>query len=385
MLEKIAKNIINQDSYPIFNTPADVKEKLDYYRSLFNKTHDLTEQQFEELKRNISTFFNIKPTRLLKTLPTRLVRISNNNRICATEKKELGYLTNISQLLAPPITFTNYGRCNINEQQVVYCSINEASAYWEAKPQNGDVITISHFELKPNVYYNCASILKEKNQNPKIEHWVQEVYYMVEDFFVDVFSLDVSRDRPKDYVFSAMLSSDQIFYPITSEKNIEAIMYPSVQKKKFGQNVAIRQDVLFEKYNLLGVETRFILKEYEDVSPETDDLTTDNLISSFGTKTFNFNTGEILHKENVNEIFKLFREMQLHGENQVRIDNPMNKKNFAFDLSSESGSVMEKRKTKLYPNDRVIVVYQNGNKKHNVKYKTIKEDIEKGLCRITKY
>jgi len=387
MIEKVANNKSNTEKLNL-NPTDKIKEKLDYYRTLFNKTHDLPPEEFEKLKQDIKTFFNLKPGGYTEEPPNRLVRISINNRILEAQGKELSYLTDISQLLAPPIDYCNFGRCNIPKQQVLYCAVNEAGAYWETKPKNGDVITISHFELKPHVKVNCNVIRNEKNKDPKISHQLQEVYYLLEDFFVDVFSLEVSRDRPGDYLFSGLLSSEMLFYPVVSDNNIEAIVYPSVQKKKYGQNFALRNDLIFERYNLIGVETRFILNEYENLDPSSDEVTTDQLIGSFGTTAFDFDSGKILYNEKADEIFKLFRELQTGKGKQVRYDHPDTPKNIAFNLTP---SLPQKKvntttkKTKMGRNHRISVVYQDGTRKDSVKYKTVLADIESGKCRITKY
>jgi hypothetical protein len=385
MIEKIADNKTNLEPLNL-NPPEKVKEKLDYYKSLFNKIHDLPEKEFEELKQNIATFFNLKPVGFTDSPPQRILRLSNNNRILEVQGKDVSYLTEISQILAPPIKYCNYGRCNIPEQQVLYCATNEASAYWETKPKRGDVITLSHFELNPNAKVNCTVIRKEKTQNPKISHDLQMVFYLLEEFFVDVFSLEVSKDRQRDYLFSALLSSEQLFYRVPAPHNIEAIIYPSVQKKKYGTNFAIRNDLILERYNLIGVETRFILDECDNLNPESDELTSDNLISSFGTTTFDFENGKILYKEDVDRVFKMFRDLQLNGKNQIRLDKE--RRNLTFDMSAnislQKGKIQPSKK-KLGRNDKVSVVYQNGERKEKIKYKYIEEDIKKGFCRIVQY
>ncbi len=387
MIEKIANNESNQDPVMDLNPPQRVKEKLDYYRSLFGRTHDLSEDEFEKLKKNIATFFNLKSVGFTENPPERLVRISTNNQILKSQGKELSYLTDISQLLAPPIKHCNFNRCNIPNQQVLYCATTEAGAYWETKPKNGDVITISHFKLKPNTKINCNVINKTKRENLSRLNPLQEVAYMLEEFFIDAFSLEVSKNRPGDYLFSALLTSEQLFYPIISKDNIEAYIYPSVQKKKFGANFAIRNDLILEKYDLIGVETRFILDEYENIDPESEDLLTDNLISSFGTEKFDFKNGKILYSEEAAEMFKFFRELQTSGGKQVRIDNPNGKKNITFNLSAIDvpQSNHSDVRQEIRRNDKVTVVYQNGTKKENVKYKYVELDIAKGICKMTKY
>lgn len=388
MIEKVANNKFNTEKLNL-NPPERIKEKLDYYRTFFNKTHDLSTDQFIELTLNIKTFFNLKSVGFTDKPPISLVRISNNNRILASQGKDVSYLTDISQILAPPIQYCNYGRCNIPKQQVLYCANSEASAYWETKPRNGDVITISHFELKPNAKVNCSVVNARKREIYEKDSAFNEIAYLLEDFLIDAFSLEVSRDRPKDYIFSSLLSSELLFYPAISKENIEAFIYPSVQKKKFGENFAIRNDLIFERYNLIGVETRFILDEYDNIDPKSEEVTTDQIIGSFVTTAFDFEKGKILyHEEKVEEIFNLFRQLQIGDGKQVRYEHSNLPKNLTFNLTPsihQNRSETKFKKTKFRRNDKVNVVYQNGTRIDNVNYKKVFEDIECGKCKITKY
>jgi hypothetical protein len=386
MIDKIANNETNQEELNLHPT-KDIVEKLNYYRSLFRKVQDLPDAEFENLKKDIAKFFNLKIGANTQDAPQRLVRISNNNRILAAQGKELSYLTDISQLLAPPIQYCGFGRCNIPNKQVLYCATSEAGAYWEIKPKHGDVITLSHFELKPNAKVNSLVIMKDKTENPKIKNQLQEVYYHLEDFFVDAYSLEVDRTRPRDYLFSALLSSEQLFYPVVSDKNFEAIIYPSVQKKKFDENFAIRNELMLERYNLIGVETRFILDEYENLDPASYEMTTDQVIGSFGTTEFDFKNGKILYNEKADEIFKLFRMMQTGPGKQVRYEHEGIPKNIAFNLSPQKDKNVKDNATssKIGRNERINVVYQNGTRKDNVKYKRVEDDIISGKCKVAQY
>lgn len=388
MVEKVANNNFNYEELNL-NPPDKVKEKLDYYRRLFNKTHDLPPDQFEELTQNIRTFFNLKAVGFTEKPPERLVRISINNQVLASQGKDLSYLTDIYQLLAPPIQHCNYARCNIPGQQVLYCATSEAGAYWETKPRNGDVITLSYFELKPNVKVNCNVVRSEKRENRQASHSLQVVAGLLEEFLIDAFSLEVSRYRPKDYLFSALLSSEQLFYPVVAKNNIQAIIYPSVQKKKFGANFAIRNDLIFEKYNLIGVETRFVLEKYENLDPASEEVTTDQLICSFGTKAFDFETGKILYdEEKADQVFKLFRQLQLGKGNQVRYEHLTTLKKLNLNLTPLRfrGKTPMVTREKLYGrNEKINVVYQDGTRIDNIKFKKVSEDILSGKCRVAKY
>jgi len=103
---------------------------LDYYRSFFGRTHDLPVEGLNELREDIATFFNLKPGGFTTEAPQRLVRISKNNDILAGQGKALNYLTEISQLLAPPVKYCNYGRCGLPGQQVLYCAETLAGALY---------------------------------------------------------------------------------------------------------------------------------------------------------------------------------------------------------------------------------------------------------------
>lgn len=390
LIEKIANNKTNREVMNL-NSVEDVIKKLNFYRGYFGKIHDLPEEEFEKLKQNISTFFNLKPMAMASELPQFVLRISNNNRILAGKGKPLSYLTEIDELLAPPVDFCNFGRCNMPKQQVAYCALDEASAYWETKPQHGDVITISRFKLKPGAKAVCSVIRKEKTANPKIAHELQKVYYLLEEFFVEVFSLPVERSRPRDYLFSALISADQLFYPIPSDGNIEAIIYPSVQRKKMGDNIAIKNDLLLDKYDLYSVETKFILDEYENLDPSVAEPTTDSVIGSFGTTAFDLKKGEIIYNtEKADEIFGLFRMMQTGPNKQIRYDNgPDVPKSIAFNLAPKDWKPEEKitsapliKNTGLSRNDKINVKYANGVRFFGVKFKKVEADLNKGLCRI---
>ena len=136
MLDKIA-TIKEGAPYPIPHSKEDVQKKLDYYRSLFGKAHDLSQSEFEKLKHDILTFFNVKAVSPIRIPPPRLVRISSNTQILESKGKGLNYLTEISELLAPPLKSCRFNRCNLSNQQVLYCSTNQAAAYWETKPKKG--------------------------------------------------------------------------------------------------------------------------------------------------------------------------------------------------------------------------------------------------------
>lgn len=62
-------------------------------------------------------------------------------------------------------------------------------------------------------------------------------------------------------------------------------------------------------------------------------------------------------------------------------------RNIAFNLTPPSinNNSATNGKKKLGRNDRINIVYQNGTRKDNVKYKIVQDDIQQGKCRISKY
>ncbi|MCR5862817.1 hypothetical protein LRS05_12035 [Flavobacterium sp. J372] len=79
--------------------------------------------------------------------------------------------------------------------------------------------------------------------------------------------------------------------------------------------------------------------------------------------------------------------IQTGPNKQVRYEHEGIPKNIAFNLSpkKEEKPKMGSMSLKIGRNERISVVYQNGTRKDDVKYKTVKDDIENGNCKITKY
>lgn len=113
-----------------------------------------------------------------------------------------------------------------------------------------------------------------------------------------------------------------------------------MQRKVVGQNMAIRNDIIFDKYDLIGIETKFILDEFENPDPASPEPTADNLIASFGTNQFDFTNGKILYHKNVDKVFDLLRMLQTGGSRQQRVPNPMGMKNMIMNLSPNSNIKM---------------------------------------------
>jgi hypothetical protein len=383
MIKKVANNETNQEAINL--EPIEkIIEKLDYYRSLFQELTALSQEELDILTLNIKTFFNIKPIVNVKTVPEYLFRISINNRIL--EPNKLDFFTEIKYLLAPPINKCNYNRCNIKGEQVIYCATDELTAYWETKPEKGDVITISKFKAKPNATLNSALIDNKRVKPEKYEHQYEEVFHILNEFFIEVFTMPIERENPINYIFSAILSSEQLFYPIYYDQIIEAIIYPSVQRKMKGQNVALRNDLIFEKYDLIEMTTRFIVEDYKDTDPHSNDIPFDDLIASITIKDFDFENGKIIYPTEFEDKFELFRYLQQLDKKQMRFINEEDSdeflKNLKFEKAQNSIQILEKKYNR---NDRITVLYyNNGPVKKSIKYKLVEQDLKDKKCMILK-
>ncbi len=385
MIRKVANNETNQEPMNLEPTEK-IIEKLDYYRSLIPKLHELSESEIADLKKDVGTFFNIKPVVFSKQVPEHLVRISSNTNILGDK---LNFITEIDHLLAPPSHLSKFNRCNLPGEEVIYCATDEITAYWETKPKKGDVISISLFKAKENATLNCAVIDPKRKAPKEFKNQLEEVFYLINDFFVEVFTMPVERNNPQKYFFSATISSEQLFYPIASEKNIEAMVYPSVQRKMNGYNFALKNDIILEKYDLVDVTTRFIIEEYDDTNPTTTDRPIDDLIASISIKEFDFEKRKLIYPKDFYDRFEFFRYLQQMGGNQVRFDKPLGQKEFNEYLKTQSALKKTERtkvaEKKYGRNDKVTVMYyNNGPVKKNIKYKFVEKDIKERKCMIIK-
>ena len=98
---------------------------------------------------------------------------------------------------------------------------------------------------------------------------------------------------------------------------------------------------------------------------------------------------------NLNEMVKLVQEEQKKSENKVKDKREMifeDEDGFeVFEIDDENQwkvnseewkSVEINENTKIRPNDRVNIKYENWETKFDVKYKKIKEDVESGKCKV---
>jgi hypothetical protein len=232
-----------------------------------------------------------------------LTRITINRNVVGENRR----IKNLSQLKYPPANkVTKYGRCNLPKQSIFYATFTQITAFGELKPYAGDMITVSHWQLKnPETRLRFCPIFKnqpkEQNTiNPRMFEYNQIYKKKVEgfplyfkqqmddliQFVADGFTKYVKPGNDLDYIFSAYFSN-KILNEFENG-TIDAIYYPSVQDKLHFENIAIKPDV-FEKY--------YIIKEVHDevLVGTPRDGRGGYWGNGFGhCKNFNHDTGEIL-------------------------------------------------------------------------------------------
>jgi hypothetical protein len=282
MVQKLIEKIVLDPSRHLFNSIESVKEKLDYYRNLSKKgLTNLTDEEFGILHKDIKAFFNVDFTAQAPAYPNLLIRITFNKPI--TNQGRGGQLKKISNLLGPPPILSTFNRCNLPGESIFYCALDLNTATWETKPKPNDVITVSEWKIKNgqqlmiNTVFNHPSIndinkeskdayegyLKEKD---KLHPNQYEIFDTIIKFVTEEFIKPVPKDKPKEYLFSAQFASN-LFIPSKNGLSIEAIWYPSIQRRYGVTNVAILNQIVLQKLDLLSITTYDVVATKYDQDP----------------------------------------------------------------------------------------------------------------------
>jgi hypothetical protein len=282
MTNKLLDKIVIDINRHLFNSVESIKEKLDYYRQLSKKgLSNLTEEEFISLQQDIRKFFNVVFTASADAYPTKLFRISFNKPI--TNEGRGGRLQKVSQLLGVPADKSTLNRCNFPGESIFYCALDFNTAVWETQPQFGDVITVSEWKIKEgqklilHTIFNHPDIdnvneeakkayegyLKEMD---KVHPKQYELFDTVIKFVTEEFIKPIPKDKPKEYLFSAHFAS-VLYLPSPSGFRIEAISYPSVQRKYGVTNLAIQNSLALNKLELIATTTCDVMQTNYDIDP----------------------------------------------------------------------------------------------------------------------
>ena len=318
------KQIVKDYRTNSFNSTADVLEKLNYYRAISKKgIHKLTENELVDLKNEFIEFFNVKLAFKTIAEPTKLFRITNNINIYGSKVR----LQKISDLLGAPEHLAEYNRCNLINEGVFYAALDLTTAIWETKPQVGDYITISEWKIKEGEKLNIHSVFHPKLTNvnldsqyafdqylekqKKLSQNIANVFEEILLFFTEEFMKIVDKENKQNYFFSAINASR--FLQSKPDKNgfkIEAISYPSIKMNLGTTNIAIPNDIVLRKLDLVSIKTYDVLETNYD---ETNLYNTDILSFSpyvLKSKTFDYENDKIIYnlEEEFNEFIDLHQK-----------------------------------------------------------------------------
>lgn len=319
MIEQIVKD----HTIHLFNSPSKIREKLNFFREISRKgLHNLSEKEIEDLKASFIKFININMTFWADTHPTKLFRVTNNKYLYEGAKVKLQI---IDDLLGPPLNKSYYGRCNLPNESVFYSALDFKTAIWETKPEVGDLITVSEWEIKKGEKLNTHNIFNPNVNNlskesiDAYESWINsknridpslgEIFEDVMLFFTEEFMKIVSNDKKENYLFSSILSSR--FLQAKQDKNgfkIEAIAYPSVKMQYGLTNLAMSNDLVLKRLNLNLITIYEIMETNYD---ENDVHRTDLIkVSPLIIKTSDFDF--INNKINYDEEAEFKQMIELH-------------------------------------------------------------------------
>jgi hypothetical protein len=272
----------------LYNSPKSIKEKLSYFKEISNNgLENFTEEQIANLKAEFIKFVNVNFAFFADTYPTKLFRVTNNKTLNEGKKVKL---QKVDQLIGPPLNKSYYGRCNLPDESVFYAALNFRTAIWETKPEKGDLITVSEWEIKEGqrldtqmIFHPELTNLSEEskhafnawlNKKKEMGSEITEIFEDLMKFFTEEFMKIVHSEKKENYLFSSIFSSR--FLQGKRDKNgfkIEAIAYPSVKMQYGLTNLAILNELVFEKLNLKSITLYEIVEtNYDETNVLNDDL-----------------------------------------------------------------------------------------------------------------
>ena len=268
MIEQIVKDYTKN----LFNSPASIREKLNFFREISEKGfHNLSEKEIEEIKASFIKFVNINMTFWADTYPTKLFRVTNNKHLYQGAKVKLQL---IDDLLGPPLNKSYYGRCNLPNESVFYSALDFKTAIWETKPNVGDLITVSEWEIKKGEKLNTHNIFNPNINNLSKESidaynaWINskntidpnlgEIFEDVMLFFTEEFMKIVIYTERENYLFSSILSSR--FLQAKKDAKSVDINVPLLKELAKYQTAMANKSIT--ELDNVSMQNDFLLKEF---------------------------------------------------------------------------------------------------------------------------
>jgi hypothetical protein len=145
------------------------------------------------------------------------------------------------ELSHPPRHLTNFGRVNLKNRPVFYCSDKLSTAILELKPEVGEYFTLAESILSENlllaVLGDCDRYNTVGEQSDNLKLFYEKITPIITRPIKD----------QVEYLFTATLA-DVVF----SDQKFKGIIYPSYYSKTNSDNFALRTDGLNQKLMFLN-------------------------------------------------------------------------------------------------------------------------------------
>jgi hypothetical protein len=171
----------------------------------------------------------------------------------------------------PPIYITRFGRMNFPYQSVLYATFDPITALSEMRPEPGDKITMSTWELISNNDLTISPVFKNTSKDGNThsetslralleykkllalhdDETAKQIDILIQ-FMADCFAKEVDGNNHFDYFMSAYFSNKIL--NVFENAQVDAILYPSVRQSLTLTNIALKPDIFDSNYKISLVE-----------------------------------------------------------------------------------------------------------------------------------
>jgi hypothetical protein len=240
---KQEKQLFMTDTSWEFPDPKRIMEIIEEWRHLdFKKSsHEEIDKKLKELIDS----FEVTSVSGYRTTPPRLWRI----RPCRDLK------TNINEFWEPPKGKTPLGRCNIEQEPVLYVSENSVTPFEEIKIKPFDTFYLIEYSAKEECYF--ANIVSESLEPCNVEDTGSPPLYEGDQLV----SYQILRDFIRTEFLRPVGEGTEFLHRISSsicrtwfgDEQYDGWRYPSVHMIK-NKNIAIKPQKAHEKLEITKVE-----------------------------------------------------------------------------------------------------------------------------------
>jgi len=256
----------------------------------------------------VINFFNKIPFIKLKIdIPfQKLYRLTINKRVLQGANKRIH---EIDFLKYPPKNYVkNWGRCNFENQSIMYTSTTPFNLPFETNAEFGDLVTETTWQWKNKFSLSVVPIFKNNSEidttfniSTRLEKDIshhsklfQEFVHYSMQFLADEFSKKVQTNYYIEYLFTANASNNFLFK--NNLQGFQGILYPSVPTQGTTWNVAILPEVFDANYDLVEVREGIIV-----TTPQNSPGGYFEHSTAF-TKSFDFEKGKVLWPNSGNNV-----------------------------------------------------------------------------------